>query len=221
VQNQLAGKKLEPTYILKPGMKVGLNVDLKGINGHPNLTNEVFTDWSRKLQARGLVVDANAPIVLFARAPTQNTGKSKTYVRSSSRFGFGPIIPPRIGGIGPRRGGIGPRRGIGPRGGMPNPGGGGEQQETVSETVYNCRIVFGSNGKAFGEKTANISNMLSSFAVKKDESAQSHLSKWQGNAVAAFFRGYSPPGYVFDIGAENGFGTSQLVSGGARAVSTK
>lgn len=208
-QQRLAGKKLEPTYILKPGMKVGLNIDLNGINGHPNLTNDVYQDWSRKLQARGLVVDANAPIVLFARAPSQATGKSKTYVRSSSRFGFGPIMP-RIG-----RGGIGPRIG---RGGAPAAGG---QQETVSETVFNCRIVFGANGKAYGERTARISNMLSSFRVKKGESAQSYLSNRQGNAVASFFRSYSPPGYLFDNGAENGLGTSQLVSGGTRAVSTK
>jgi len=223
-QKHLAGKKLEPTYILKPGMKVGLNIDLKGINGHPNLTDEVSTDWTRKLQARGLVVDNNAPIVLFARAPSKSTGKSKTYTRSSG-FGFGPIMPPRI--MPPRVGRIGgrpigrPRIGPRPIPRAGGPAGGDGPQETVSETVYDCRIVFGINGKAYGERTANISNMLSSFRVKKDESASSYLMKRQGNSVAGFFKGYSPPGYVFDNGAENGLGTSQLVSGGARTVSTK
>lgn len=41
---------------------------------------------------------------------------------------------------------------------------------------------------------------------------------WHDSA-AGFFRSYSPPAYVYEKGAENGFGTSQLVSGGARVVS--
>ena len=66
-----------------------------------------------------------------------------------------------------------------------------------------------------------ISNLLSSFSVKKGTSAQQYLDKRQSDSAARFFRGYSPPGYLFDNGAQNGLGTSKFVSGGTRTVRTK
>lgn len=184
-KRQLDGKKLEPTFILKPGMEVALNIQLNNINGQGNLTGDVYNAWKQKLEAAGVKVVQKAPLVLFARATSSSTGKSKTYRRS--RFG----LPSRIGG-----------------------GGAGE---TVSETVLNCRIVFGKNGKAYGERKRAVSNIGVSFTrLKRGDSLSAHLAKMQQRGAASFFKNYIPPGYLFEDGAAAGIGNSQLVSGGSR-----
>ena len=177
----LAGKKLEPKVVLKPGMKVSLNIQLNGAGGAPNLSADVRKLWSDRLRQNGIEVVEKASMVLFARATSQQTGKNKTF---SSIFRFG-------------------RKGRG--------------SETVAETVVECRIVFGMNNSAFGERKTRISNISSSFIrLKQGETATSHLNQQLQNRVSGFFRGYSPPKYLFDTDAEKGLGTSQLVSGGAR-----
>ena len=198
VKAALAGRPLHPKTVLKPGMKVSLNVSLNGIN-EPGLQNEIVQSWTRKLQARGITLAANQPMTLFARATKEQTGKTSTFTRSNSRFGFGRI--PRIGGR--------PRN--------VNPG---ERTENVSESIIKCRIVFGLNNKAYGERKSDIKNVYDGMrvTVRKDETVQSHVDTRQSRMAAGFFKGYSPPGYIFETGAERGLGASQFVSGGARMM---
>jgi len=200
VGRRLADKDLAPKFLLKPGMKVTLSIALKGISGHPNITDEIVNDWTRKLQSRGIEVAAGQPIVLFARSSLENTGKTHQFSRSPSRLGFGPRFGSRFG--------------------KPPAG---SRTESVSGKVVKCRIVFGINGKSYGERIRDVKNVYRGMrvTVKKDESVQSKVDKQQANSAAGFFRGYSPPGYLFDNGAENGLGTSQLLPGGARVVGSR
>lgn len=193
----LAGRRLAPRTILKPGMKVSLSIALNGI-GQPNLTSEIAQSWTRKLQARGITVAPGQPVTLFARATKEDTGKTSTFSQSNSRFGFGRI--PRIGR---------PRT---------QPAGG--RTETVNESVIKCRIVFGVNNRAYGERKSEVKNVYNGMrvTVRKDETVQSHVDKRQASSAAGFFRSYAPPGYIFESGAERGLGTSQFVSGGARVT---
>lgn len=202
VKARLAGRKLEPKTVLRPGMKVGLNIQLNGLTNHPNLRDELYRDWTQKLQQRGLEVDPKAPVVLFARADAKATGKSKTYTITKTRFG----APP------PRFGGFGGRRGAAP--------GAGARTETVADSVIDCRIVFGIGGKAYGERKTSVNKLprflFGNSLLKPGETADAHFTTTQQNQAAGFFRGYSPPGYLFEHKAALGLGISQLVAGGGR-----
>lgn len=191
---QLAGKNLTPKMILKPGMKVSLNVQLNGINA-PNLNGEIVRNWTDKLRKAGITVAPGQPVTLFARADSSSTGKSVTFRPSMfSRFGRG-------------------------RGGGANRG-----NETVQQTKINCRIVFGLGNKSYGERKTSITNVTTSsyfpqrVTLKEGESVQTKLQKMQSDRAAAFFRGYTPPSHIFDAQSARGLGTSQFTAGGTKPL---
>lgn len=207
VTRATAGKKLEPQLVLKPGMEVAINVQLNGINGGGNLNQEVYNAWKQRLEAAGVKVVQKAPLVLFGRADVQNTGRTETFtISSGNRFGFMP--PPRFGGR------------FGRGGGAAN-NGANTRTETVTDSVINCRIVFGKGQQAFGEIKRPINKLPRSVrfyrtSIKKGETADSHFSNRQQRYATSFFKSYHPPAYLFDKQAANGLGSSQLVSGGSR-----
>lgn len=178
-------KSLSPEFILKPGDRVSLKVQLPPLPGASKFPDDVRRNLRSRFEKNGITVTDGAPLTVHVTLTEGATGKSQNYTTGRSMFGGG-----------------------GPFGG-PRPAAG--NTISVSERQVKCRVVMARGQISLWEKDMTFSN-TSSFHVrfKDGENLQSKLTENMWNAAKNSLLSFEPPAYVFPPEAVDGLGSSLL-----------
>lgn len=87
VRDQIAQRNPRPTYLIEPGSKVKLQVDLSDPPGQPGYRKTVLALVRQKMIGHGFLIDDNASLVVQMSRSERSTGKMETF-RVTERRGF-------------------------------------------------------------------------------------------------------------------------------------
>lgn len=91
VTQRLAGRKLEPEYLLKPGSRVGVRFNFTSTPPKkPNFQDEVWKGLQQSLARAGMVYDEKSPLVYVLHLSSRSTGKNHEFRVTSFGLGGGP-----------------------------------------------------------------------------------------------------------------------------------
>jgi hypothetical protein len=181
----LATKTLKPEFLLEPGGKLTVQINLPDSGpGQANIRQRALENIIAKYQNHGTSVGGGSELVVTMDMKETNTGETQELELTQSNFPFG-------GGF---------ARGTG-------------EKITLPLTKIDCNITYTYQGKLLSEQKASFNNGVSwwgSVRIEEGKTPQQQLSENMWNMASGYFTNYSPPVYVFRDFEGKGFGLSVL-----------
>jgi hypothetical protein len=187
----LADKVLEPEFVLQPGGKLSVQINLPDSGpGQTGIRKRTLDNLIAKYQDTGTSVGGGSDLVVAMEMKENSTGESQELEITKSRSPFG-------GGF--------------------FPSGGGEKI-TIAVKTIECKVAYTYQGQLLNEQKATYSNRVSGFfgeSLPEGKSADQHLTEKMWGMASGYFTNFRPPVYVFRDFEGKGFGLSILTDKGS------
>lgn len=185
VAETLATKTLKPDFLLEPGGKLTVQINLPDAGpGQVNIRQRALENIVAKYQNHGTTVGGGSELIVTMDMKENNTGETQELELTQSTSPFG-------GGI---------FRGTG-------------EKITLPLLKIDCNITFTYQGKVLNEQKANFNNGIGwwgSVRIEEGKTPAQQLSENMWNMASSYFTNYGPPVYVFRDFEGKGFGLSVL-----------
>ncbi len=181
----LASKTLKPEFLLEPGGKLSVQINLPDAGpGQTNIRQRALENLIAKYQNHGTSVGGGSELVVTMDLKENNTGETQELELTQSTSPFG-------GGF---------FRGTGER-------------ITLPLVKIDCNITYTYQGKLLNEQKAGFNNGVSwwgSVRIQEGKTPEQQLAENMWSMASGYFTNYSPPVYVFRDFEGKGFGLSIL-----------